>query len=136
MVTNRDYVSLRYLSIGSILFGIGGAAFFWWLPLGMIFSLTGMMLGFVDCVSARRRSMDFRIDIVGGEGDALFLKLAKPGNGSDMGSDDPDLDRALDLGPSGIREEANHHETNETGTENLPFHLCSSFSDRLVESFQ
>jgi hypothetical protein len=31
----------------------------------MIFSLTGLMLGFVDCVSARRRSLDYRLSIVG-----------------------------------------------------------------------
>jgi hypothetical protein len=57
--------SLRLLSIGSILFALAGGAFSWWLPMGTIFSLTGLVLGFVDWVSSRRRSRDFRLALVG-----------------------------------------------------------------------
>jgi len=65
MAVNKSVSSLRNFSIGSILFGIAGGALYWWLPLGMVFSLTGLILGFIDAVSARRRSADFRLSIVG-----------------------------------------------------------------------
>ena len=56
--------SLRGLSVGSIAFGVLGGAFFWWVPLGMVFGLAGLIMGLVDWVSARRRSADYRLAIV------------------------------------------------------------------------
>jgi hypothetical protein len=55
----------RSLSYGSILFGILGGAFCWWLPLGMVLSITGLLLGVVDWIDTRRRSLDHRLAVVG-----------------------------------------------------------------------
>jgi hypothetical protein len=57
--------TLRGVGIASIVFAILGAAFFWWLPMGIMLSMTGLTLAFVDWVSARRRSADHRVSIVG-----------------------------------------------------------------------
>jgi hypothetical protein len=57
--------ALRIFSVASILFGILGGAFYWWVPLGMVLSLTGLMLGVIDGAIARRRSFSFRLSIVG-----------------------------------------------------------------------
>lgn len=35
--------------------------FFWWVPLGMVMSLSGLRV--IDCVSARRRSLDYGLSI-------------------------------------------------------------------------
>jgi hypothetical protein len=57
--------TLRGVGILAIVFGALGAAFYWWLPMGIMLSLTGLTLAFVDGVTARRRSADFRVSIVG-----------------------------------------------------------------------
>jgi hypothetical protein len=68
--------SLRGLSVGSIAFGVLGGAFFWWVPLGMVFGLAGLILGLVDWVSARRRSADYRLAIVAVAALALDIAVA------------------------------------------------------------
>jgi hypothetical protein len=65
MNTNRENQGLRALSFGSIALGLLGAFFYWWLPLGMVVSLCGLTLGFIDWESARRRSLDNRLSMVG-----------------------------------------------------------------------
>jgi hypothetical protein len=65
MDANKSTQSFHALSLGSILFAVAGAVFYWWLPLGTVFSLTGLVLGFIDWTSARRRSRDQRLGIVG-----------------------------------------------------------------------
>jgi hypothetical protein len=65
MNTGRDIQGLRALSVGSIVMGLLGGALFWWAPMGIVFSLSGLMLGAVDWISARRRSLDQRLSIVG-----------------------------------------------------------------------
>jgi hypothetical protein len=57
--------TLRALGIGSIIFGFVGGAMFWWLPMGMMLSMTGLVLGLVDCLNARRRSWDYRLSLAG-----------------------------------------------------------------------
>lgn len=56
---------LRIFSIASILFGILGGVFYWWVPFGIVASLTGLILGLIDTVSARRRSLTYRLSIAG-----------------------------------------------------------------------
>jgi hypothetical protein len=56
--------SLRGISVSSLIFGVLGGVFYWWLPLGMVLSLTGLLLGFADWTMARRRSLDGRLSIV------------------------------------------------------------------------
>ncbi|HTK76620.1 MAG TPA: hypothetical protein VL371_15240 [Gemmataceae bacterium] len=54
----------RGLSYGSILLGILGGAFYWWVPMGIVLSLTALVLGFIDWVQSRRRSLDYRLGSV------------------------------------------------------------------------
>ena len=63
METERIAGTLRGLSVGAIVFGVLGGAFFWWVPMGMVLSLAGLLFGFVDWTNARKRSLDFRLSI-------------------------------------------------------------------------
>lgn len=56
--------NLRGLSVASLVFGVLGGVFYWWVPLGIVWGLTGLVLGFVDCTMVRRRSLDYRLSIV------------------------------------------------------------------------
>ena len=56
---------LRAVSVGSLAFGALGGALCWWLPFGIVFSMAGLLLGFIDYVSARRRSLEHRLAVVG-----------------------------------------------------------------------
>jgi hypothetical protein len=69
--SNQAPVSLRGLSIGALVFATLGGVYYWWLPLGIVMSLTGLVLGLVDWMMARRRSLDFRLSIV-----AVLVALA------------------------------------------------------------
>ena len=71
MATDSTPKTLRGLSLSSLIFGVLGGGFYWWVPLGMVFGLTGLMLGFVDWTMARRRSLDYRLSIV-----AVLLSVA------------------------------------------------------------
>jgi hypothetical protein len=62
---NSQLERTRGLSVASILFGLVGGLFYWWVPFGMVLSLAGLVLGIIDCVSARRRSLDYRLAIIG-----------------------------------------------------------------------
>ena len=48
--------SIRAVSGIALLFGLLGAGFYWWTPLGMVLSLTGLMLGVIGWVFAHRHS--------------------------------------------------------------------------------
>ncbi len=54
----------RGLSILSVIFGIVGGLFFWWVPMGVVLSLAGLLFGFVDWNIARRRSWDHRLAVI------------------------------------------------------------------------
>jgi len=71
MTTEPTPRTLRGLSIGSLVFAVLGGVFYWWVPLGMVMSLTGLVLGFVDWMMTRRRSVDFRLSLV-----AILLSIA------------------------------------------------------------
>ncbi len=71
METGKIATTLRYLSVGSLLFGVLGGVFCWWVPLGMVLSLTGLVFGFIDCTRCVRRSLDFRLSIV-----AILISIA------------------------------------------------------------
>jgi hypothetical protein len=63
---NNDMVrSFRGLSVTSIVAAILGAVFYWWVPLGMVLSLVGLIVGIADWIVASRRSLDARLSIVG-----------------------------------------------------------------------
>jgi hypothetical protein len=63
--------TVRGLSVSSLILGVLGGVFYWWLPLGMVLSLSGLLLGFFDWTMARRRSLDYRLSIV-----AILLSAA------------------------------------------------------------
>jgi hypothetical protein len=71
MSTENTTQGLRGLSIFSLVAGALGGLFCWWLPLGMVLSLTGLVFGFVDLTAARRRSLDYRLSIA-----AIVLSVA------------------------------------------------------------
>jgi hypothetical protein len=55
METTNAPVSMRRLGFASVILGLLGAAFFWWTPLGMVLSLSGLAAGFIGWISGRRR---------------------------------------------------------------------------------
>jgi hypothetical protein len=47
--------SARALGVVSSVLAVLGLAFYWWVPLGMVFSLSGLTAAFIGWVSRRRR---------------------------------------------------------------------------------
>jgi hypothetical protein len=64
MSTANAPKTLRGLSVGSLILGLLGGLCYWWLPTGIVLSLAGLLLGFVDWTLARRRSLDYRLAVV------------------------------------------------------------------------
>lgn len=64
---------IRWISYSSLVLGILGGACFWWVPMGIVLSLAGLLFGFVDWTVARRRSLDYRLAIAGACVSALTL---------------------------------------------------------------
>lgn len=62
---NSTQPKMRWLSYGSVLCAVLGAGTSWWVPMGIVLSMAGFMLGFVDWTMARRRSLDYRLAIFG-----------------------------------------------------------------------
>jgi hypothetical protein len=71
METYKVPVRTRGLGIASVLFGLLGGVFAWWTSLGMVLSLTGLVMGFVGWTMARRMSTGFGLSVVG-----MLLSLA------------------------------------------------------------
>jgi hypothetical protein len=71
METYNTPIRTRGFGIGSLVFGLLGGAFYWWTPLGMVLSLTGLMLGLVGWLLARKLSTGFRLSVAG-----MLLSLA------------------------------------------------------------
>jgi hypothetical protein len=64
-------VHARSLGITSLIFGLLGGAFYWWTPLGMVLSLTGLLMGFVGWTMARKTTADVGLSVAG-----MLLSLA------------------------------------------------------------
>jgi hypothetical protein len=58
------------LSFVAILFGMVGGLFFWWVPMGVVLSLAGLLFGFIDWNIVRRRSLDHSVAII-----AMFISV-------------------------------------------------------------
>jgi hypothetical protein len=71
MDTGKVPESLRGLSITSLIFVFLGGIFCWWIPLGIVMALSGLLIGFIDWNMARRRSVDRRLSAV-----TIWLALA------------------------------------------------------------
>lgn len=65
MQTYKEPVRTRGLGIASLIFGLLGGAFCWWTPLGMIFSLTGLVMGYAGGVMSRRMSTGLGLFLAG-----------------------------------------------------------------------
>jgi hypothetical protein len=61
----RAPVHFRIAGIASVLFGILGFAFYWWTPMGMVFSLTGIIMGFAGWLNTRMRLKGFSVPVAG-----------------------------------------------------------------------
>jgi hypothetical protein len=64
-------VRTRSLGIASLTFGLLGGAFYWWTPLGIVLSLTGLLMGLVGWTMARRATAGFGLSVAG-----MLLSLA------------------------------------------------------------
>ena len=51
MAINSTMIRSKTLGYAALVFGLLGFAFYWWVPLGMILSLTGLMLAIIGWVS-------------------------------------------------------------------------------------
>jgi len=71
MATAKASPALRGLGLVTIFLAILGGGFFWWVPLGIVISLFGLILGLVKWTMVRRHSLDTRLAIAG-----IFLNLA------------------------------------------------------------
>jgi hypothetical protein len=71
MDIKKSQVGLRPLSISALVAALLGFAFYWWVPMGMMWSLAGSVLGFADWTRARRRSLDYRLSVL-----AMLLGIA------------------------------------------------------------
>jgi hypothetical protein len=74
MQTYNTSTGFRAVAIAAVVFGILGGAFCWWAPLGMIFSATGLVMGFAGWLSARQSAARDRTVIAG-----MILSLAMLG---------------------------------------------------------
>jgi hypothetical protein len=63
MNTSNTSGTFRSLSVIALVCGFLGGAFYWWVPLGMVLGLSGLLLGMIDWIMARRRSLDYRLSI-------------------------------------------------------------------------
>jgi hypothetical protein len=59
------FTAHRGVAISSIIFGLLGLFFCWLVPLGIIFSLTGVILGLAGWIMAARRTASVNWMIVG-----------------------------------------------------------------------
>lgn len=52
----REFISGRTRSLGlaAVILGVLGLACYWWVPLGMVLSLTGLMLAIIGWISSSR----------------------------------------------------------------------------------
>jgi hypothetical protein len=65
MEVYRSSVSGWVLGVVSVILGLVGAAFYWWLPMGIVISLSGLMAGFVGWAQGPRRSIGVALVVAG-----------------------------------------------------------------------
>ena len=64
MIIKRSLVGIRLLSVTALVTAVLGFVFFWWVPMGLIWGLASLVVGFADWTKARRRSLDNRLSII------------------------------------------------------------------------
>jgi hypothetical protein len=65
MDTQKTRETFHGLTLSTLTFGVLGGVLCWWVPMGMVMSLAGLMVGCIDFLMARRRSLDLRLSVVG-----------------------------------------------------------------------
>jgi hypothetical protein len=65
MVTQQISERARGLGVVALVFGILGVVFYWWTPLGLVLSLTGLVTGWVGWLNAARPSWNRGLAIAG-----------------------------------------------------------------------
>jgi hypothetical protein len=71
MATAKGSPALRSFGFATILIALAGAGFFRWVPMGIVLSLFGIILGLTRWTIVRRHSPDTRLALVG-----IVLNLA------------------------------------------------------------
>lgn len=64
MNTTPAQRDVRVLTVTALIAAVVGGAFYWWVPLGIVASLAGLMIGFADWTRARSRSLDSRLSVL------------------------------------------------------------------------
>jgi hypothetical protein len=65
MVKAESPRGVKPMGIASVVFGLLGGVFYWWTPLGMVLSLSGLIIGVVAWLSAAPRTTIRRLAIGG-----------------------------------------------------------------------
>jgi hypothetical protein len=65
MATYNTSVTTRGMGIFSLILGVLGMAFYWWVPLGIILSLSGVILGLFACFIGTPRINGFGVALAG-----------------------------------------------------------------------
>jgi hypothetical protein len=65
MQTYKTPMSIRILGSVSLLLGLLGGAFFWWTPLGMVLSLSGLLTGFIGWTESQRKGVGTALAVAG-----------------------------------------------------------------------
>ncbi len=86
MQTYLNPIALRSLGYSSIIFGLLGGILSWWLPMGMVLSIAGLLTGGVGWIMARRESPALALLLSGVvlSVAALVLNIAITVMGSDL----------------------------------------------------
>jgi hypothetical protein len=56
---------IRPIAIGSVVLALLGGGFYWWTPLGIVLSITGLLMGFVAWLNTPPRSGMRRLAVAG-----------------------------------------------------------------------
>jgi ABC-type xylose transport system permease subunit len=65
MQTRNVGLSVRELGIFSVILGLLGVGFYWWTPMGIVFGLAGLVIGFVGWTYTRRHVPGFGLTVAG-----------------------------------------------------------------------
>jgi len=65
MEASKTPISIRGLGTASVILALLGGAFYWWTPLGMVLSLSGLITGFIGWTESRRRAAGWGLAVAG-----------------------------------------------------------------------
>jgi hypothetical protein len=65
MATTNVNVSPRSLGLASLVLGILGLVFYWWVPLGMVLAIAGLLFGFIGATLHPYRPLNIGLVVIG-----------------------------------------------------------------------